>query len=79
MNRKELVEALRNGMYATGKYGEALIMMYPSNPIMKAAADEIEAMDLEIKDLLRSNAILADKYMNLRNDRVAESWDCYWD
>lgn len=76
MNRAELIAALREGMYVTDGNGAKLILLYPSNPLMQAAADEIEAMEKELREILRSHAIISDRYMAMRD---AESWGCYWD
>lgn len=79
MNRKELVEALRNGEYATNANGDRLILVYRSNPIMQLAADEIEAMDAEIKELLKNMALMTSKYLAMKDTLMIESYDCYWD
>jgi hypothetical protein len=67
MNRKELIAALREGVWATDGIGAKLMLLYPTNPIMQAAADEIEAMEEELRDLLLSHAIVSDRYIALRN------------
>ena len=79
MNRAELVAALREGMYATDGNGVKSMLLYPSNPLMKAAADEIEKMEKELREVLKNHAIVSDKYLLLKHYLRGESWDGYWD
>lgn len=78
MNRVELIEALRNGEYATTANGDKLVLVYRSNPIMKLAADEIEAMDAELKELRKNMALMSNKYLAMKDILTMESYDCYW-
>lgn len=79
MNRSELVAALREGVWATDGLGAKLMLLYPTNPIMQAAADEIEKMEAELREVLVNHAIVSDKYLLLKDYLRGESWDGYWD
>ena len=79
MNRSELVAALREGVWATDGLGAKLMLLYPTNPVMQAAADEIEKMEAELREVLENHAIVSDKYLLLKHYLRGESWDGYWD
>ena len=79
MNRSELVAALREGVWATDGLGAKPMLLYPTNPIMQAAADEIEKMEAELREVLKNHAIVSDKYLSLKHYLRSESWDGYWD
>ena len=79
MNRTELISALRDGMYYTDGLGAKLGAMYPTNPLMLAAADEIEKMQDELREVLKNHALVSDKYLSLKHYLRDESWDGYWD
>lgn len=79
LTRKDLVEALRHGVYATDKHGNKLIHFNCVNYITLQAADEIEALESELKEIRMNYAILSDRYLAIRDILRDKDWNAYWD
>lgn len=76
---KEIIEELRNGMYAKDRAGNEILLIYPSNPLTLKAADEIEALEAELKEIRMNYAILSDRYLALRDRLRDKDWNDCWD
>lgn len=79
LTRKDLVEALRKGSYITDAKGNKLVNLNPVNHITLQAADEIEALESELKEIRMNYAILSDRYLAIRDTLRDKDWNAYWD